>query len=284
MAPSDCKDSPESLACKTYVIDYIEGGSTVSGVAVYDDKVTDSDMMDVMSSWAPRQCRPPFYNWFDKDKFLCKECFSVIQEAEKNNNLWGGTGFCDYGNECTCPEGDACDAVEMDKCINSRTPCQCTCRDMLQRGRDVCGASTSNATGFTSKVNPTICNPSLSSNCAIGKCRSAAGNEVKWQDKEPELSLGLWGGDHQCLVGGGTSLSPTCSSSMATMDDEGKADYLKRMISGCRLGAERSCVDEKYQYNKAVTDLSSSATTRSPLYVPLLVSMAASFLVMWSAI
>ena len=84
-------------------VNYIEGGNTVPDMAVFIDKVTDQEVMDTMTSWAPRQCMPPFNEWWNKDTFLCNECHSVIYEAETSQQtLWGGGGgFCDYADECT---------------------------------------------------------------------------------------------------------------------------------------------------------------------------------------
>jgi hypothetical protein len=132
-APSECKDEPERKKCTKFVVDHVEAGNTVSGLGVYVDTVTDADMMDSMTVWAPKQCKPPFHNWFNKDTYLCKECHSVIDEAEKGASIWGGSGYCDYANECTCPEHDSCNTAKMIECEAARTECQCDCRDSLTR-------------------------------------------------------------------------------------------------------------------------------------------------------
>lgn len=131
-APSACKDQPEGKECTKFVVEHVEKGNTVSGLGVYVDTMTDADMMDSMTVWAPKNCKPPFHDWFDKSKFLCNECFSVINEAEKGASIWGGSGYCDYANECTCPAGDSCDTNKMIECEGARTPCQCDCRDSLR--------------------------------------------------------------------------------------------------------------------------------------------------------
>ena len=264
MAPRSCKADPSKTECVSYVVDYIEAGSNVpSDIAVYQHTVTDAEVMETMTGWAPRQCRPPFHEWFKKDAFLCKECHSVAQEAEHAQQaLWGGAGFCDYANECNCPDQDSCDVTKISACFSSRTPCQCACRDALTRAQTVCGATTTNSTGHSVAVNPPMCDPKLTSACTINSCKDGSGGVLRWSDKESQYkpTESNWGGDNQCVVNG--EYSSTCSTSLADMNAEAKANYLGRMISGCRLGAERSCVDAKYQYDKPFKDLDSLSSGR----------------------
>ena len=188
---------------------------------------------------------------------------SVAQEAEHAQQaLWGGAGFCDYANECNCPDQDSCDVTKISACFSSRTPCQCACRDALTRAQTVCGATSTNSTGHSVAVNPPMCDPKLTSACTINSCKDSSGGVLRWSDKESQYkpTESNWGGDNQCVVNG--EYSSTCSTSLADMNAEAKANYLGRMISGCRLGAERSCVDAKYQYDKPFKDLDSLSSGR----------------------
>ena len=150
---------------------------------------------------------------------------------------------------------------------------------MLARGAKVCGATTTNASGATVPLNPPVCDTALTSACTIGECIETGPSTrvLKWSDKESEHkpTAGNWGGDNQCVAANG-QYKDTCSTSLATMDAEGKADYIKRMISGCRLGAERSCVDAKFQYDKPpiATVFTAGASRPSPNLLSLLVSTA----------
>jgi len=153
---------------------------------------------------------------------------------------------------------------------------------MLARGAKVCGASTTDASGATVALNPPVCDAALTSACTIGDCVKRKDNSIlKWSDKESRYNrmygptAGNWGGDKQCVTADG-QFKDTCSTSLASMDAAGKADYIKRMISGCRLGAERSCVDEKFQYDRPPNsqDLSGGAPCVLPYALSLLVSSA----------
>ena len=143
---------------------YVEAKNNVpSDIAVFVEKATDADIMDSMTMWAPRQCRPPLHEWWGKDKFVCNECHSVIQEVEKmQQQLWGGGGgFCDYADECMCPSGDNCDNTQIQACQTVRTPCQCNYRDVLARVVSVCGANVQNASGHTTALDPFTCDTAL---------------------------------------------------------------------------------------------------------------------------
>ena len=83
-----CKDNPLKAPCVSSVVTFVEAGQNVpNDIGVFEDKVTDADIMDIMTVWSPRQCRPPFYNWWKKDTFLCNECHSVIEESKKAQNM-----------------------------------------------------------------------------------------------------------------------------------------------------------------------------------------------------
>ena len=299
MAPTS-SGAPNNKDCVAYVVPYIEAKNNVpNDIAVFLEKVTDGDIMDVMTTWAPRQCRPPLHEWWGKEKFVCNECHSVIREAEilQQQQLWsGGGGFCDYANECRCPPGDHCDATKIQECQSAPTPCQCTCRDALARAASVCGANVQNASGHTVALDPYTCDTALTSACTVKECMKE-GRLTKWSDRKdefrPRCFQGASGdspipfppidrlekcsgpmlhdfsprsGYHwhfsQCLAEKG-EYKTTCSNSLATMDDAGKADYVKRMISGCRLGADRSCVDPKYQYDQPLKACGNSDRDKS---------------------
>ena len=98
-------------------------------------------------------------------------------------------------------------------------------------------------------VNPPVCDTALTDTCTIGKCRTDSGNTKKWLDASANYGTSNWGGDNQCKMADG-SWKSTCSNSLKEMPAAEKEAYMSRMISGCRLGAERSCVEDKYRYDK----------------------------------
>ena len=147
----------------------------------------------------------------------------------------------------------------------------------------ICGATTTatiNGTSVAVPFNPPVCDAALRETCTIGKCRTDSGSTKKWLDASAEYGTSNWGGDNQCKLADG-GWKATCSNSLKDMSETDKEGYMSRMISGCRLGAERSCVEDKYRYDKPATkvfdDLAS--TLRSPsadAWLCLLVSVALS--------
>ena len=159
--------------------------------------------------------------------------------------------------------------IDLHKCLAAPTPCQCSCRDMLLRAPTVCGGANENVS---------ICDPELNAKCTISSCRND-GAVAKWKDKAGDFSpanqfsqVSMWGGDNKCVVGG--AFSSTCSNSLQDMNADGKAAYLKRMTSGCRLGAERSCVPDQFKYPvPPPTSMLSNSANQHPTSLVAIVTM-----------
>jgi len=180
MAPNSCTTDPSKSECIEYVVNTVEAGTSVPGLGIYQETMTDAAMMEQMTAWAPTNCKPPFYDWWDKDSYLCDQCFSLVAEASSSGtSIWGGTsGFCDYAIECECPDGDSCDSAQVTDCQAARTPCQCNCRDMLARGKEKCAEMMMTANGSTA-VNPPVCDEALTDACSIGDCKTTDGSVAK---------------------------------------------------------------------------------------------------------
>jgi hypothetical protein len=257
-APVSCSVDANSNECVSYIVKYIKDNQNVpSGMGVYVDKASDAWLMSEMTTWAPNQCRPPLYNWWEKDKFLCKECQSVFDIFNRNEeakmaqtvslgSMWGASnrnpsGFCDYGVECKCPDGDMCDSVKIDLCFKATTPCQCTCRDALMRTPTVCSAPPLGD-------NTPVCNTAITNKCSIDQCFQWQNVNNEYSTDSRSLSLG---GENSyiggyCLPDGNPST--TCSDSLKNGDAKVKEDYVKRILIGCRLGASKTCVPDKYKF------------------------------------
>ena len=202
MAPQACVSEPSKSECTEYVVSTVEGGASVPGLGIYQKTMTDAAMMEQMTAWAPPNCKPPFYDWWEKDTYLCNQCFSVATEASSGFSIWGGTsGFCDYAAECQCPDDDSCDTAQVIACQAARTPCQCDCRDMLSRAAQTCGAMMDSPNGNgTISVNPPVCDVALTNACSIRECKNTDGSVAKWADKESGAQPSVWGGggDNSC--------------------------------------------------------------------------------------